>query len=231
MTFVLIPGAGGDSSYWHLVAAELERRGHETVAVDLPADDDSAGIPEYAQTVIDAIGDHRHVILVAQSMGGFTVPLVAARCSVRMAVLLNAMIPALGERPGDWWANTGHAQARRELDIRDGRDPDAEFDPFVVFLHDVPADVVASLPPPRPQSNTPFTSSWTAPGWPDAPTRVISGSDDRFFPATFQRRVAQQRLRITPDDVPGGHLVALSRPQLVADRLESYTAGLAARAG
>jgi pimeloyl-ACP methyl ester carboxylesterase len=222
VTFVLIPGAGGESSYWHLVAAELRRRGHEALAVDIPADDDSADIPEYAQAVVEAIGDRRDVTLVAQSMGGFAVPLVCQRSSVRMVVLVNAMIPAPGERPGDWWANTGQAGARREMDLRDGRDPDADFDPFVTFLHDVPEDVVQSLPAPKPQSNTPFASTWTPPPWPDVPTHALVGRDDRFFPATFQRRVAQERLQITPDEIPGGHLAALSQPTLVADRLEAY---------
>ena len=42
-TYALIPGAGGDSDwYWQLVVAELGRRGHEALAVELPTADDSA---------------------------------------------------------------------------------------------------------------------------------------------------------------------------------------------
>jgi pimeloyl-ACP methyl ester carboxylesterase len=222
MTFVLIPGAGGDASYWHLVVDELRRRGHEPLAVDLPTDDDAKDIPDYADVVVSAIGDRTDVILVAQSMGGFTAPIVCQRVPVRMIILLNAMIPRAGERPGDWWANAGQDAARREMDVRDGRDPDAEFDPRVVFLHDVPKSVVDSTPPPKRQSNTPFTSALAAPPWPAVPTRVLTGRGDRFFPVDFQRRVAQERLGITPDEMPGGHLVALSRPLELADRLEEY---------
>jgi pimeloyl-ACP methyl ester carboxylesterase len=40
LTYVLIPGAGGAAWYWHLVERELRQRGHDVVAVDLPADDD-----------------------------------------------------------------------------------------------------------------------------------------------------------------------------------------------
>src|SRR3954453_5446202 len=54
-TYVLIPGAGSDSWYWHLVAPELVRRGHDVIAVDLPTGDDSAGFEEYADAVVDAI--------------------------------------------------------------------------------------------------------------------------------------------------------------------------------
>jgi hypothetical protein len=34
--------------------------------------------------------------------------------------------------------------------------------------------------------------------------------------------VAEERLGITPDEMPGGHLVALSHPVELADRLEAY---------
>jgi Alpha/beta hydrolase family len=56
-TFVLIHGAGDSGWYWHLLEAELRRRGHDVVAPDLPSEDDSAGLPAYADTVVDAIGD------------------------------------------------------------------------------------------------------------------------------------------------------------------------------
>ena len=57
--------------------------------------------------------------------------------------------------------------------------------------------------------------------------RVIVGSDDRFFPVEFQRRVAQERLGITPGELPGGHLIALSHPRELADQLEAYVTELA----
>lgn len=43
-TFALIHGAGDVGWYWHLVEEELRRRGHHTVAPDLPCEDDSAGL-------------------------------------------------------------------------------------------------------------------------------------------------------------------------------------------
>ena len=60
-TYVLIHGAGSDAWYWHLVTPQLEARGHDVVAVDLPCDDDSAGLDEYTDVVVDAIGDRRDV--------------------------------------------------------------------------------------------------------------------------------------------------------------------------
>ena len=218
-TFVLVPGAGGQGWYWHRVVAELEQRGHRAVAVDLPTDDESAGLAAYADTVVAAAGSAAHVVLVAQSMGGLTAPLVCNRLPVALLVLVNAMVPLPGEPAGDWWEATGSGPARVDAAARDGRTPDDDTD----FFHDVPDDVVAAaMERPFEQSGRPFEDPWPLTGWPGVPTRLVAGRDDRFFPVEFQRRIAQQRLGLPVDEVPGGHLVALSRPVELADRLVSY---------
>ena len=219
-TFVLIPGAGGKAWYWHRVAAELERRGHEAVAVDLPADDDTAGLAAYADTVAAAIGDRGPVVLVSQSMGGFTAPLVCGRVPVELIVLVNAMVPRPGETGGEWWTVTGQGEAAAAHAEREGTgDPD---DLTTVFFHDVPEDVAAvAMSEPFAQSDRPFADPWPLDRWPDVPTRVVASRDDRLFPLEFQRRVAAERLGLEVDVVPGGHLVALSHPVELADLLEA----------
>src|SRR6476469_6825063 len=211
-TYVLIHGAGSDAWYWHLVAPKLQNLGHDVVAVDLPCDDDTAGFEQYADVVVKAAGTHDDIVLVAQSLGGFTAPLVCDRLPVRLLVLVAAMVPRPGESPGEWWANTGHVF------------PDP-FDPEVVFTHDLPPAVAQeSAHHLRPQSDTPFEKPWPLPSWPDVPTRFLLCRDDRFFPADFQRRVVRERLGIVPDEMDGGHLPALSRPHERADRLLAYAA-------
>ena len=204
---------------------ELERRGHDVVAVELPAADDSAGLAEYTDAVVDAIGDRTtDLAVVGQSMGGFTAPVVCERVAARLLVLVNAMIPAPGETPGEWWSNTGHAEARAAQAAREHRSFDAGDDVTDAFFHDVPADVKADVfarGEPR-QSDRPFADPWPLPSWPDVPTRVLQGRDDRFFPLEFQRRIAQQRLGIEPDEMPGGHLTAFSQPVELAERLHRY---------
>src|SRR5262249_58893360 len=111
-TFVLIPGAGGSAWYWHRVVPLLREAGHEAIAVDLPGDDEAAGLREYAGLVTDAIGGRDDVVLVAQSLGGFTAPLAAPRPGVRALVFVNAVIPAPRETPGAWWGHTGWGQGR-----------------------------------------------------------------------------------------------------------------------
>ena len=129
-TFVLIHGAGSTSWYWHLVAPCLAARGHAVVAPDLPCDDDSAGLDAYTETVVDAIGDRSELVVVGQSLGGFTAPLVATRVPTRLVILVCPMVPRPGETAGEWWATTAQAEAARRAALDEGRDPDAPFDPI-----------------------------------------------------------------------------------------------------
>jgi pimeloyl-ACP methyl ester carboxylesterase len=225
-TYVLIHGAGSDSWYWHLVVPELQGRGHDVVAVDLPCDDDAAGLSEYTDSVVHAIGDRTDLILVAQSMGGFTAPLVCDRVPVSLMVLVAAMVPRPGESPGEWWADTGWEEARREQAALYGSPSDGTFDAEATFFHDVPPDVMAEAfaRGERAQSGTPFEKPWPLAAWPAVPTKFLLCRDDRFFPAEFQRRVVRDRLGITPDEMDGGHLPALAHPKELVECLETFLA-------
>lgn len=215
--YVLIPGAASDSWYWHLVADELRARGHRVATPDLPCDDDTAGLPEYADAVIAALVDHADTVLVAHSFGGFTAPLVCERAPIRQLVLVSAMIPRPGEAPGDWWANTGYPKARQEQDELDGRRPDDE---DALFYNDVPPELAEQARAhSRRQSATPMSVPWPLSAWPSTPTTFLLCRQDRFLPAPFMRRVVADRLGIVPEEIDGGHLVALSRPRELADRL------------
>jgi pimeloyl-ACP methyl ester carboxylesterase len=221
-TFVLIHGGGDVGWYWHLVEDELRQRGHDVVAPDLPCDDAAASLLDYADAVVDAIGDRRDLIVVGQSYGGFTAPLVADRLPVEVLVLVAGMIPAPGEPPADWWENTGHGQAVREQAQRDGGLTGSD-DPFVSFYHDVPRDLAEqALSKERGESEAAFNSPWPLDAWPAVPTKFVVCTEDRFFPAEFLRRVVAERLGIVPDEITAGHCVALSRPRDLADLLDGY---------
>jgi pimeloyl-ACP methyl ester carboxylesterase len=178
--------------------------------------------------VVEAIGDRRDLIVVAQSLGGLVAPLVCDRVPANLLVMVAAMVPMPGETGGDWWANTGWEQARREQAERDGRPPDAPFDPMYDFFHDVPSDVVAEAfaRGERHQSGTVFEKPWPLDSWPAVATRFLLCTEDRFFPADFQRRVVRQRLGITADEMESGHLPALSHPMELVDRLEGFRTGV-----
>ncbi|HWH94911.1 MAG TPA: alpha/beta fold hydrolase [Baekduia sp.] len=219
--FVLIPGAGGDAWYWSRVAPLLEAAGHEAIAVDLPAADESAGLTEYADMIVDAIGDRRDVTLVAQSMGAFSAPLAVGRADVARLLLVAPMIPKPGESPSAWFSDSGSSEAYRANEAAEGRDPDAPFDERVAFFHDVdPAITDEAYARPHPdEAGKSFEEPFPLDAWPDLPTRVLLGRADRLFPYTFLVAMCRERLGIEPDAVDAGHLASLARPRAVADWL------------
>jgi pimeloyl-ACP methyl ester carboxylesterase len=217
-TYVLIHG-GGDSAWcWHLLAGELRERGHDVVAVDLPCEDESAGLWDYADTVVDAIAERADLVVVAHSLGGFTAPLVCTRVPVNLLVLVAGMVPSPGETGTEWWANTGYESAERKQEEHD----DSE---IAVFYNDVPPELAAeAVKMWRDQAETPMLEPWPLGAWPEVPTRYLLCRHDRVFPADWTRRVVEERLGITPDEIDGGHCPFLSRPDELAERLEAFRA-------
>jgi pimeloyl-ACP methyl ester carboxylesterase len=212
VTFTFIHGAGDVGWYWHLVEDRLRALGHDTVAPDLPVDDDSAGLAEYARTVVDAIDGRPDVVVVAQSFGGYVAPIVAERVAARLIVLVAAMIPSLGESANEMFESTRW-------------EPEQLEDPGVhaVFYHDVPRDLAEEAASRgRRQSDTPGGEPWPLPAWPAVPTRFVLCRNDRFFPAQWLRPLVRDRLGIEPTELDSGHCPSLSRPGELADLLDRY---------
>ena len=222
-TYVLIHGAASDSWYWHLVEPELRGMGHEVVTPDLPCDDDTAGLAEYADAVVDAIGDRADgLVLVAQSLAGFTAPLVCERLPVELLVLVAAMVPRRASRR----ASGGRTPvgSRRAASRPRGT-----------------AGARATSSTPSRSSSTTSRPTW----WPSRCTtsetsqRLRSRSRGRSPPGRTSRRDSccaattassppsssagsfGSASGITPDEMDGGHLPALSRPRELAERLDA----------
>jgi len=223
MRIVLLPGAGGAAAYWDKVVPILEAEGHEAVAVELPADDEAAGLPEYVEVAHAACAGAEEVLVVAQSMGGFTGVLLADRLvregrTVLGLVFLNAMVPLPGETPGEWWDAVDSEGARLAAAEAGGYPTDFELDAY--FLHDLDEDTRALLMQGgKDEVEAAFVSPCDVEAYPDVPVRAVAGAEDRFFPLALQQRVARERLGVEPTVVPGGHLAALSYPADVARAL------------
>jgi pimeloyl-ACP methyl ester carboxylesterase len=218
-TFAFIHGAGDVGWYWHLVEAELRALGHDTVAPDLPIEDDEAGLTEYAMAVVDAIQARRDVVVVAQSFGGYVAPIVADRSDARLIVLVAAMIPSPGESADEMFANTRWEPEQ----VADSSEQS-------VFYHDVPRELAEeALSRGGRQSETPGREPWPLGAWPDIETRFVLCRNDRFFPARWLRPLVRDRLGIEPAEIDSGHCPALSRPRELAGLLDRFSAETTAR--
>jgi pimeloyl-ACP methyl ester carboxylesterase len=211
-TFAFIHGAGDVGWYWHLVEAELRARGHDSVAPDLPVENDDAGLDAYATTVVDAVGERSDVVVVAQSFGGYVAPVVAERIDARLIVLVAGMIPSPGESAEEMFATTRWEPEHLE----DSSD-------VAVFYHDVPSDLAdEALSRGRWQSDTPGQEPWPLQAWPAIETRFVLCQKDRFFPPGWLRPLVRERLGIEPDEIDSGHCPALSRPDELAELLDRF---------
>jgi pimeloyl-ACP methyl ester carboxylesterase len=189
------------------------------VAPDLGADDDSATLGDYADTVVAAIeesGEPDDVVVVAHSFGGFTAPLVAERRPVTGLVLVAAMVPSPGETPEDWWTKSGWAEAERATTHDE--------DTMAQYYHDVP-DSLARQVVARERAHpgwTAYSQSWPLARWPAVPTRFVLGTEDRLLPADFLARLVRDRLGIPTDELATGHCPHLAQPRQLAELLTSY---------
>jgi hypothetical protein len=219
LRFALIPGAGADPRVYGMTIAALEELGHEALAPDLPLDDEAATPSDHARAVVEALPDDGiDLVVVGQSLGAYAAPLAAHRAGASALILIAPMIPAPGETAGEWGENVGHEAAIADLGERLGEPSEWDGDAVAeVFLHDVPADVIEAN---AQYDGAPvpglFSEPWPLDAWPAIPTRVIAPREDRLFPLDFQRRVTRERLGIEVDEIDGGHLPYLSRPESLA---------------
>ena len=82
--FVLVHGAWHGAWCFRYVVEELEERGHDAVAVDLPCDQVGLAQHDYA----DLIGPQPDAIVVGHSLAGMTIPHVDAKCRVYLGSVL-----------------------------------------------------------------------------------------------------------------------------------------------
>ncbi len=166
-TFAIVHGAGDVGWSWHLVAAALEAKGHTVIAPDLPTEDESKDLTDWASTVVAALPSTSDVVVVGHSFGGLTAPLVAAQVNASALVFVTAMLPKPGEAPGDWWGNAGYTDSGLEDQ----------------FWHDVPPELAAeSQKRERDMSENAMAKPWPLDALPDVPTHFILCTEDRFFP-------------------------------------------------
>jgi pimeloyl-ACP methyl ester carboxylesterase len=222
-TFGLVHGAGHGAWCWERVGPPLVARGHRVVAVDLPCDDPGKGCAGYADAVEAALPPGDDLVLVGHSLGGLTIPLVAARRPARALVFLCAALPAFGEsldeqlaRDKSMYAPTFAAHPGR-IRHADGSVSWTADGAIEVFYHDcAPAEARAAVARLRRQAMAPRGERCPLTEWPPGRRVSIVCREDRAIAADWACRVARERLGVEPIELDGGHSPFLSRPSELA---------------
>jgi pimeloyl-ACP methyl ester carboxylesterase len=220
-TFALVHGAWHGGWSFERLVPELEARGHDAVAPDLPCEDTSAGAEVYARLVDTALGDADDVVVVAHSLGGLTAPLVATLRPIRRLVLLCAFAPEPGlslldqiRRDAPFATDYGDAMTSDD----EGRTAWADEARFTGILcgRSRAEDAHAAFVRLRPQARAPIHEPAPLERWPDVPVTYAYAREDLMFRQDWSRALARERLGVEPVELDGDHSIAMSRPAEVA---------------
>jgi pimeloyl-ACP methyl ester carboxylesterase len=231
-TFCLVHGAWHSAACWDPTVAELRGRGHDVIAMDLPCSDATAGIEEYVDVVLDALGDAQDVVLVGHSLGGLTAPVVADRRPVRELVLLAALVPKPGVAMSedvatfdDTYAAGWEHRAAQQLVGQHGSSSWPVEAAVEVLYHDCePALALWAARQLRPQAWTVAGQASPLRAYPDVETHAIVCADDRVLNPDGGARLAKARFGARVTWLEGGHSPMLARPEALADALTSSLA-------
>jgi pimeloyl-ACP methyl ester carboxylesterase len=224
VTFALVHGASHGAWCWSRVAPLLEARGHAVVAPDLPCDDPEAGLGEYANVVIEAVGDADDVVLVGHSLGGLVIPVVAERRPVRGLVFLCSVPtgpgPAIDAQLAEM-VTPEFAGGERTVDGRGGDRLSPAAAVTVWYADCDPADAAWAVRQLRFQNQRPLAEASPLQRWPAVPLEVVLGRDDACVRMAWAVPAARARLEgREPVLIEGGHSPFLARPEELAALLD-----------
>ncbi len=222
-TFALLHGAWHGAWCWERLIPELQTRGHRTVAVDLPSEDPAATFEDYADVVVAALADADDVVVVGHSLAGHTIPLVAERMPVRHLVYLAALVAEPGRSFIDQQLDGGMLNPVHLTGLAkaDGGTRWVDFElARSLFYSECDDDLVAAaIARLRVQAVAPMKQVCPLDRLPSVRSTYIVCSDDQMVYPAWSRRVAVDRLGVSPVELPGGHSPFYSRPSELADVL------------
>jgi pimeloyl-ACP methyl ester carboxylesterase len=227
-TFGLIHGAWHGAWCWEPLVAELERRGHAVVAVDLPCDDPAVTTLDNAGQVVEALGGAGgDVVVVGHSLGGIVAPVVAQLRPVRRVVLLAALVPRPGRSLHEVMAaepectTEGFDKAPRHIGDHGAVTWDPEVAAGLFYRACAPEIARWAAARLRPQVWTTSREITPLKRWPDCEVTSIVCAGDEVLSPDWSRRIARDVLGVDPVELPGGHSPMLCRPIELADVLTS----------
>ena len=244
--FCLVHGAFQGAWCWDLLIPYLEAQGHKTVAMDLPIEDPSANLGQFADVVLQALPKtDDDIVLVGHSMAGTVIPLVAQAHKVRQLVFLTALIPYPGVSTIDQFSHNLDADNLKSLNYEPNKlsqlaqfhdEPDM-FNPYSVgkdfsdeavlmeiFYNDCQPDVMRwALSKRRSQQSMAYIfEANPLKSLPNVECKYIVCTDDRILSPAWSRYAARKRLGVDAIELAGGHCPHLSRPADLASILTNH---------
>jgi pimeloyl-ACP methyl ester carboxylesterase len=229
-TFVLVHGAWHSGACWAPTADVLRAAGHDVIVVDLPCENPAAGLVDGAATVLAAMEPTPHdadVVVVGHSLGGLTIPLVAAARPVRELVFLCAFVPLPGVALRDdllalpdTFAPVWPGLAAQLVAHDDGTSSWPAAAAVEAFYHDCSPEVAAcGVAQLRRQAWTIANEPHPLAAYPEVPARAIICTEDRVLNPDACARHATERVGATVERLGGGHSPMLAQPEALAEAL------------
>jgi pimeloyl-ACP methyl ester carboxylesterase len=227
-SFVFVHGSGQNASCWARLGAVLQDRGHAVSAPDLPKHARDWELEDHAALIADAVPDEDAVV-VAHSLSGVFLPLVASMCECSLLVFLAAVIPEPGKsiraqftEDASMFSPEWIAAGPRWFDRSQQESLAREF-----LFHDCDASTIDwALGTLEPYETEHLVSQALAfDEWTDASVASIVATEDRTLSPDWIRRTSPRVLKQDAIEIPGGHCPHVSRPADLAQLLERLAAG------
>ncbi|WNN89572.1 alpha/beta fold hydrolase [Gloeocapsopsis dulcis] len=243
--FCLVHGAFQGTWCWDLLIPYLEAQGHKTIAMDLPIENASATLSQFADAVIQALPKtDDDIVLVGHSMAGTIIPLVAQAVNVRQLVFIAALLPYPGTSTLDQFSHHLDSDTLKSLNYqpKDPRkleqfhDEPNMYEPASVgkdfsdeavlkdfFYDDCPLEVTQwAISNSRSQQSLAYIFEPNPlKALPKVERKYIVCTNDRIISSTWSRYAARKRLGVEAIELASGHCPHLSHPGLLASVLTS----------
>ncbi|GAX37997.1 alpha/beta fold hydrolase [Nodularia sp. NIES-3585] len=241
--FCLVHGAFQGSWCWDLLIPYLEAQGHKTVAMDLPIENTSATLSQFADAVIQVLPKtDDDIVLVGHSMAGTIIPLVAEAIQVRQLVFVAALLPYPGISTLDQFSHSLDSDTLKSLNYQPNNLSQLEqfhsepgmFEPASLgkdfsdtgvlmdfFLNDCQPDVAKwAISKSRLQQSMAYIYEMNPlKALPKVERKYIVCTNDRILSPAWSRYAARQRLGVDAIELVSGHCPHLSSPDLLASVL------------
>lgn len=245
--FCLVHGAFQGAWCWDLLIPYLEAQGHKTVAMNLPIEDASASLSQFADVVLQALPKaDDDIVLVGHSMAGTVIPLVAEAHKVRQLVFIGALLPYPGTSTIDQFSHSLDADTLKSLNyepkessqleqfndepdmfnaVSVGKDFTDEAVLREFFYHDCQPDVMRwALSKGRLQESMAYIFEVNPlNSFPKVDCKYLVCTDDRIISPVWSRYAARKRLGVDAIELPAGHCPHLSCPAHLASVLTNDT--------